>query len=124
MNSSITKAHLEVRHLEQIILDASQQTADALDQLAVSLGEGQSNDECPEFFLLMRAAQVIMRLDDTSLSRIAMVSRPTVGRWTRGVSSPHPLGRNALFESLIRMARSEAKQLRRSVKTLRADMSV
>lgn len=62
-----------------------------------------------DFAKLFSRAQTVLELDDLALARMFRVSRPTIGRWTRGASAPHPFGRKAVFESLVDVALSKLK---------------
>ncbi len=86
--------------------------AKVLDTLVTQLGIASAEGTGGDFRVLFDAAQQVLHLDDLALSRILKVSRPTVGRWVRGVSAPHPLARKAIFNVLSGSARAEAKSLR------------
>lgn len=52
----------------------------------------------------------VLELDDYEAAKIFQISRPTVGRWTRGDSSPHPVGRQPILKSLEKRAERKRKQ--------------
>lgn len=54
-----------------------------------------------------------LRLDDNELAKILQVSRPTVGRWARGVTAPHPIGRRPVLEYLAKRVESSIRMLKR-----------
>lgn len=54
-----------------------------------------------DFANLLNTAQSALGLTELEMSHLFKVSRPTVNRWTRGVTAPHPLLRKAVFDSLI-----------------------
>ena len=53
-----------------------------------------------EFAQLITEAQRILEVDDAELARRLGVSRPTIGRWARGETAPHPLGRAGVLTEL------------------------
>ena len=61
------------------------------------------------FSCLFARAQSVLELDDVALARLFRVSRPTIGRWARGESAPHPIGRGAVFESFVDVARTKLR---------------
>jgi hypothetical protein len=62
-----------------------------------------------DFSNLFSRAQLVLELDDPALAQMFRVSRPTIGRWARGDSAPHPIGRKAVLESLVDVARAKLK---------------
>lgn len=87
------------------------QTARGLDALAKRLDAASSTSV--DFSALVQLAQRHLVLDDLEMSRLLKVSRPTIGRWVRGDSTPHPLARKAIFDVLAKQARARAKSLRK-----------
>jgi len=65
--------------------------------------------ERAEFSRLFDRAQSVLEVDDTELSRTLRVSRPTIGRWARGDSAPHPIGRGPVLLSLAELAKMKLK---------------
>jgi hypothetical protein len=63
-----------------------------------------------EFGKLFGKAQRVLELDDFAIARALQISRPTVGRWVRGESAPHPLGRRPALPWLAREAQHRLKQ--------------
>lgn len=57
-----------------------------------------------DFARLFHKAQRILELDDTEVARALQISRPTVGRWARGESAPHALGRKPALQWLAKQA--------------------
>lgn len=70
-----------------------------------------SEEECSEFDSLIAASQGLLDLDDANMATLLKVSRPTISRWTRGKTSPHPVVRNAMFSVLIKSAQSKVRSL-------------
>ena len=62
-----------------------------------------------EFSRLFDRAQLALEIDDTELARALRVSRPTIGRWARGDSAPHPIGRKPALMSLAELAEAKLK---------------
>lgn len=62
-----------------------------------------------EFSRLFKDATVLLELEDAELAGMFKVSRPTIGRWARAESAPHPLGREPVFKSLMRVAQSKLR---------------
>src|SRR4051794_502083 len=64
------------------------------------------------FSKLFAKAQKVLELDDVAVARALQISRPTVGRWVRGESAPHLLGRKPALQWLAREATHRLKQHR------------
>lgn len=62
-----------------------------------------------QFSNLFAWGQLVLELDDVELAQMFRVSRPTIGRWARGDSAPHPIGRKAVFDSLCKVAKAKLK---------------
>jgi hypothetical protein len=75
-----------------------------LESLATTLKTFPFEAERSEFSRLFDRAQLILEIDDLELARILRVSRPTIGRWTRGDSAPHPIGRKSVLVTLAKLA--------------------
>jgi hypothetical protein len=63
-----------------------------------------------QFQVLFKHAQDTIELKDVIIADGLKISRPTVGRWARGESSPHPLGRPSIYNWLIKEAAKKLKQ--------------
>ncbi len=83
----------------------------ALEELVAKLDAAAATDAELDFAGLIKAAQQLLELDDTDMARTLNVSRPTIGRWIRGISSPHPLTRRAICGALIKTARGKLRLL-------------
>jgi hypothetical protein len=66
-----------------------------------------------EFANLIALAQPLLTLDDLEMAKLLKVSRPTISRWVRGISTPHPLMRKPIFDALVKKARAQVKTLRK-----------
>ena len=101
--------YADVAELTRQADDAQATVEKALNALAASLGDPAAIER--DFGRRFGLAQKILRLDDLGMSRLLKVSRPTIGRWARGDSTPHPLARKAIFAALAKEAKAQAKSL-------------
>jgi hypothetical protein len=67
------------------------------------------NDEV--FAKLFALATEILKRTDAELAKDLSVVRPTIGRWVRGESRPHPLGRKSVFRVLQKLAEEDVRRL-------------
>jgi transcriptional regulator with XRE-family HTH domain len=81
-----------------------------LELLAGTLRSFNGVEDREAFSRLFHAAQTILEFDDLELARALRVSRPTVSRWTRGESAPHPLGREPALRLLADMADAKLRR--------------
>jgi len=58
--------------------------------------------------LITRAQDVLEAEDDELADRLG-VSRPTIGRWERGETAPHPIGRPGVLRVLANMANEKLR---------------
>lgn len=103
---------LDIEHLKRIVEEVRARTEEALDDLIAQLGAASISEDEFDFGGLLRAAKQLLRLDNDQLAEILNVSRPTVSRWIRGLSAPHPLGRKAIFDALKFRAEATVKGFR------------
>jgi hypothetical protein len=80
-----------------------------LQSLVVLLKDFSNDAPREEFTRVFALSQKVLELDDSALARMFRVSRPTVGRWARGESAPHPIGRRPVFDSFIDIAKAKLK---------------
>lgn len=112
-NQTSRQAHaIDVAQLMVLVTEVRNRTAHAIDELVSNLETACRADGDVDFAGLLKVSQQLLQLDDLEMSRMLKVSRPTIGRWIRGVSAPHALGRGAIFDVLVKKARSRAKELR------------
>lgn len=71
-----------------------------------------SNPDEADFGRVFHHAQSVLGKKDTELSKLFKVSRPTIGRWARSVTAPHPFLRKAVYEALLAEAKQTLKGLR------------
>ena len=96
---------------EALLLEHEPVRARALEILCITLrlfpDDGDASREA--FSKLFAEAQLLLELDDSELATLFKVSRPTIGRWTRGDSAPHPIGRKSIFTALGKIAKSKLR---------------
>ncbi len=80
--------------------------ADDLGKLITQLSDFPENSTRAQFSSLFVRAQRALELDDYELAHLFRVSLPTIGRWARGETAPHPIGRQAVFQSLRDIAQA------------------
>jgi len=80
--------------------------------IARELQQSAAAPEMAEFGRVLNHAQKILGKSDLQMSQLFKVSRPTINRWTRGVTAPHPLVRKAVFDALLVEVRQALKVLR------------
>jgi transcriptional regulator with XRE-family HTH domain len=80
-----------------------------LESLIAGLQNFSFEAERSEFSRLFDRAQRVLEIDDLELARMLRVSRPTIGRWARGESAPHPLGRKPVFVMLAKVAQAKLR---------------
>jgi hypothetical protein len=83
---------------------------ESLLQLGLALKNFPSDAERAEFARLFDRARSILEIDDTELAGMLKVSRPTIGRWARGDSAPHPLGRGSVLQILADLSQEKIKR--------------
>jgi hypothetical protein len=91
------------------LVDSARDRIESLDALVKRLDGFREEDERAEFTRLFNDAALILELSDVDLARLFKISRPTAGRWGRGESAPHPLGRKAVFDVLEREAKKKLR---------------
>jgi hypothetical protein len=99
----------DIADLLELVERVRAQIIPALEELIAKLEAAAATDEEIEFGGLVRAAQQLLELDDTDMAGTLNVSRPTIGRWIRGISSPHPLTRKAICNALVKKARGKIR---------------
>jgi hypothetical protein len=80
--------------------------------LVQELASASSDPEAAEFGRVFHHAQSVLGKTDLQMSLLFKVSRPTVGRWARSVTAPHPMLRKAVFDVLLGEAKQALKALR------------
>lgn len=67
-------------------------------QVAIQLPEDKTKF-CTCFYL----SQQVLELTDNDLAKVIRVSRPTIGRWCRHETAPHPIGRGPILKYLLEL---------------------
>ena len=94
---------------EEHFLKHEQLRVKTLTELVRVLQALPANAERSEFSRIFDRAKSVLEIDDIDLARRLMVSRPTIGRWARGDSAPHPLGRKPVLQSLAMLTEAKLK---------------
>ena len=97
--------------------------SESLGQLIVTLRRFSADASREDFSRLFQEATTLLELDDLELARMFKVSRPTIGRWARGESAPHPLGRMPVFRGLMQVAQAKLRHYPNAGRELRAALA-
>jgi hypothetical protein len=91
--------------------EAERARVQALEELKSYLVDAEGRDVKREEFSDLFALSIrVLELDHETAARMFKTSRPTVSRWTAGLSAPHLLGRPAVFRALRKVATDKIKQ--------------
>lgn len=82
------------------------------EHLALLLKQASAAPAEADFGRVVAQAQKILSKSDLELSQLFKVSRPTINRWVRGVTAPHPMLKRAVLETFIAEVRTALKGLR------------
>jgi transcriptional regulator with XRE-family HTH domain len=77
-------------------------------QSLLSYQKSERSDRA-NFAALVLDAQRIFEVDDQEFARRLGVSRPTIGRWVRAETAPHPIGRHGVLLELANWANEKLK---------------
>jgi hypothetical protein len=102
---------IDIATLNRSMTAAHTALAKAFGDLIIDLDAAASAEEGFDLPSLLKLTQQMLCVDDLEMSRILKVSRPTIGRWIRGISAPHPLARKAIFAVLAGKSRAKLKAL-------------
>lgn len=83
--------------------------AKVLERIIAQLESFHADDDRDAFVSVFKDAKAVLELGDLELANDLRVSRPTIGRWERGESAPHPLARRPVFTTLARIARAKLR---------------
>ncbi|MFM5906286.1 MAG: hypothetical protein ACKOPO_01645 [Novosphingobium sp.] len=86
--------------LEQSASELESRRREMYRALAEKLCLAIADSEGVDFGATFRLSQKVLEKSDLEMSRLFKVSRPTVGRWSRGITAPHPMMRRAVYELL------------------------
>jgi hypothetical protein len=100
---------------DRAVDDFDRQRSEMLATLIEELGNAALDPEKAEFGRIVGHAQKLLGKKDMEMSLLFKVSRPTIGRWTRNVTAPHPMLRRAAFDALLVEAKHALRAVRRRV---------
>lgn len=98
-----------LERVEESFQELETSRAMALKLIAAALRDFPMDAERSKFSSLFQRSQKVLEMDDTELSALLNVARPTIGRWAHGNSAPHPIMREAVFKKLSRHAEIKLK---------------
>ena len=82
--------------------------------LVKELVTASANPEGADFGRIFRHTQHALGMSDLQMSQIFRVIRPTIGRWTNGVTKPHPMARKTVFDALLNEVKNHLKGAKQS----------
>lgn len=88
---------------QEDLLAETKSRVEFLTRLKEELGSkaGDELDGDPQIFRrLLTTAQTLLEVDDDALAARVRTSRPTIGRWSRGETCPHPIAMRAVYRTL------------------------
>ena len=100
----------DVQPLVEMLREAETRQVEVLRNLVQRLKDAPTDDD-EAFTNLFALATEILKRTDTELAKELSVVRPTIGRWVRGESRPHALGRKSAFRVLQKLAEEDARRL-------------
>ena len=98
--------------IEKAVVEFDRDRLSIYEALLGELLNARRETESADFAGLFRRVQSVLGRSDLHMSRLFKVSRPTVNRWNRGVTKPHPLLRQAVFDTLLAEVKDALKQTR------------
>ena len=110
MTDELMSAEAFDREIED--LDRKRQAV--FEGLIRELGQAAASPADADFAVVVSHAQRVLGMTDIQMSMLFKVSRPTINRWSRGVTAPHPMLRKAVFDALLVQVRQELKRSRTS----------
>jgi hypothetical protein len=99
----------DVEPLVQKLRDSETRHVETLRELVQRMKEARLEDD-RAFAQLFALATEIFHRSDSELAKELHVARPTIGRWARGESCPHPLSRKSVFQVLLKMADEDIRR--------------
>ena len=103
-----TLAAAVVEEFDSIVRE-NDSRAKVLERIIAQLESFPPDDDRDAFVSVFKDAKAVLELGDLELANALRVSRPTIGRWERGESAPHPLARRPVFMTLARIARAKLR---------------
>ena len=108
----MTQAPIQLENLDEEVKAFDRKRYSIFEALLHELVNASANAESSEFSRIFRHTQDALGRTDLQMSLLFKVSRPTIGRWSRGVTMPHPMLRKAVFDSLLIQVKQALKSLR------------
>lgn len=102
----------EAQSFDLVVSDYGELRLRAFEALVAEMEGAAAGTASEDFCHLIAHAQKVIGLNDLELARLLKVSRPTIGRWTRGDTSPHAVMARAVFGVLVATAKKELRRLR------------
>ena len=99
---------VRVEEFDCIVRDNASR-AEVLERVIAQLESFPADDDRDAFVRIFKDAKAVLELGDLELANALKLSRPSIGRWERGESAPHPLARRPVFMTLARIARSKLR---------------
>lgn len=94
------------------VLDFDRQRHTVLEGLVRELQQASAAPSDAEFGKVFEHARRVLGKTELQMSQLFKVSRPTVNRWIRGVTAPHPMLRKAIFDAMLVEVRQALKNVR------------
>jgi hypothetical protein len=99
----------DVQPLVQRFRDSETRYVEMLRELVQKLKGARLEDDAAFAHLFTLATEIFHR-SDSELAKELRVARPTIGRWARGESCPHPLSRKSVFQVFFKMAEDDIRR--------------
>ncbi|MDE2403409.1 MAG: hypothetical protein KGM17_01675 [Sphingomonadales bacterium] len=99
----------DCQSLEESAIELESRRREMYRALAAKLCSASADPESVDFGAVFRLSQKVLERTDLDMSRMFKVSRPTISRWTRGITAPHPVMRRAMFDLLQAQLRERLK---------------
>lgn len=112
VDTRATSAGLKIDQLYEYALVIRAKQTHAISQLLETLEGARESHNAVDFGGLIRVSQRLLEISDAEMARLLKVSRPTIGRWVRGETTPHELTQHSINAELIKKAREKMKIVR------------
>lgn len=103
----------EIASMDSAVLDFDRQRLEVFAGLVTELEAATGGTSDEEFGRIFAHAQTVLAQSDLEFARLLKVSRTTIGRWARGLNTPHAVMAEAVFKVLSGVANTELRRLRR-----------
>jgi ribosome-binding protein aMBF1 (putative translation factor) len=103
----------DIASMDTAIFDFDRRRLEVFERLVTELEAAAGGTTDEEFGRIFAHAQTALALSDLELARLLKVSRTTIGRWARGLNTPHAVMAEAVFNVLAGAADKELRRLRR-----------